>query len=91
LLSATAIAHALDQMPGWTGDTSALRCSIEFADFPSAIRAVVAVAQDAEGMNHHPDIDIRWRTVTFILSTHSAGGVTDMDLELAHKIRAVTA
>ena len=40
----------------------------------------------AETMDHHPDIDIRWRTVSFALSTHSAGGLTQLDIELAHQI-----
>jgi len=47
------------------------------------------VAIEAEEMNHHPDMDIRWRTVTFTLSTHSAGGVTQLDIELAHRIRMI--
>ncbi len=49
------------------------------------------VAEIAEEMNHHPDMDIRWRTVTFSLSTHSAVGVTQLDVELAHRIDAVAA
>jgi 4a-hydroxytetrahydrobiopterin dehydratase len=44
------------------------------------------VAVEAEGMNHHPDIDIRWRTTRWRLSTHSEGGVTQPDIELAHRI-----
>ena len=46
------------------------------------------VAADAEAMNHHPDIDIRWRTLHFTLSTHSEGGITQLDIELAHQIDA---
>jgi 4a-hydroxytetrahydrobiopterin dehydratase len=42
-------------------------------------------------MDHHPDIDIRWRTVTFVLSTHSAGGITDLDYQLAEKIDSLIA
>ena len=49
------------------------------------------VAEIAEEMNHHPDMDIRWRTVTFSLATHSVGGVTQLDVELAHRIDGVTA
>ena len=45
-----------------------------------------AVAADAEAMDHHPDIDIRWRKVTFALSTHSEGGLTQLDIELATQI-----
>lgn len=44
------------------------------------------MAEAAEEMNHHPDIDIRWRTLTFGLSTHSAGGLTSLDLQLAARI-----
>ena len=52
----------------------------------NAIRLVAEVAQAAEDANHHPDIDIRWRTVRFALSTHSAGGVTSKDTALAGRI-----
>ena len=52
---------------------------------------LVTAAEIAEEMNHHPDMDIRWRTVTFSLATHSAGGVTQLDVELAHRIDGVTA
>jgi 4a-hydroxytetrahydrobiopterin dehydratase len=49
------------------------------------------VAEIAEARNHHPDIDIRWRTVTFRCSTHSKGGITDLDIELAEQIDHVLA
>jgi 4a-hydroxytetrahydrobiopterin dehydratase len=65
-----------------------LRRTVQAPDFPTAIRLVDAVAQDAEAMDHHPDMDIRWRNVTFVLSTHSAGGVTGNDTELARRIDA---
>lgn len=45
----------------------------------------------AEEMDHHPDMDIRWRTVTFVLSTHSAGTITDLDFQLAQRIDALIA
>lgn len=63
----------------------------EFGDFPSAVAAVAEVAALAEGMDHHPDIDIRWRTVTFRCSTHSAGGLTELDVALAQAIDGVIA
>ena len=50
------------------------------------MKIVDEVALEAEGMDHHPDIDIRWRTVTFTCSTHSEGGLTQLDVELAHRI-----
>ncbi|MGI0128586.1 MAG: 4a-hydroxytetrahydrobiopterin dehydratase [Thermoplasmata archaeon] len=55
-------------------------------DFADAIRFVDSVAELAEAANHHPDIDIRWNKVTLRLSTHSEGGLTGADLDLAGKI-----
>lgn len=86
LLEPAEVAEQLGKLPGWSSDGTALRRSIEFASFPEAIAAVASLAIDAEEMNHHPDIDIRWRTVNFVLSTHSAGGITQLDIELAHRI-----
>ena len=56
-------------------------------DFADALAYVNAVGALAEEMDHHPDIDIRWNTVTLRLSTHSAGGLTQLDLELARRDR----
>jgi 4a-hydroxytetrahydrobiopterin dehydratase len=89
LLSAEEILQQLTTLPGWQGTTESLQCKYGFPDFPTAIAAVSSVANEAEEMNHHPDIDIRWRNVTFTLATHSAGGVTQLDIELAHRIRMI--
>ncbi len=89
LLTPEEIGKQLDTLPGWQGATESLQCSYTFPEFLIAIAAVVAVAHEAEEMNHHPDIDIRWRTVIFTLATHSAGGVTQLDVELAHRIRMI--
>lgn len=89
LLAADEIIEQLTSLPGWTGSTEAITRAYAFPDFPTAITGVDRVAIEAEEMNHHPDIDIRWRTVTFGLSTHSAGGVTQLDIELAHRIRLI--
>ena len=59
---------------------------VECESFPAAIALVRQVADEAERRDHHPDIDIRWRTVRFTLSTHSAGGLTGLDLDLAGEI-----
>ena len=83
------IARQLVDLPGWTGDTTAIRRSYDFPDFPTAVRAVDETAVVAEAMDHHPDIDIRWRRVGFTLSTHSAGGLTQLDVELAHQISEI--
>jgi 4a-hydroxytetrahydrobiopterin dehydratase len=83
--------RALEGLPGWEGDSAALRRTVSAPDFPTAVRLVGAVAEVAEELDHHPDIDIRWRTLTFVLSTHSAGGVTQNDVELAHRIAELAA
>lgn len=58
-------------------------------DFAAALAYVNQVGVLAESMNHHPDIDIRWNLVTLRLTTHSAGGLTESDLELARRIDAL--
>ena len=88
LLDQAEVARQLKALPGWSSDGSSLHRSIEFPSFAEAIAAVATLAIDAEEMNHHPDIDIRWRTVNLTLSTHSEGGITQLDIELAHRIEA---
>lgn len=78
-----AAASALD---GWHRLSGALRRSVTFPTFLDGIDMVGRVAQIAESADHHPDIDIRWRTVTFALCTHSEGGITQKDVELAAQI-----
>ena len=85
-LSPDDVARALAELDGWTGDASQLRRSVKAPSFAAGIRLVDAVAEVAEEMDHHPDIDIRWTTITFTCSTHSAGGVTELDVALAHRI-----
>jgi 4a-hydroxytetrahydrobiopterin dehydratase len=91
VLDADAITTALADLDGWDGDADGLRRTVAFADFRTAIRAVGEVAEVAEELDHHPDIDIRWREVTFVNSTHSAGGVTDNDVDLARRINTIVA
>jgi 4a-hydroxytetrahydrobiopterin dehydratase len=86
LLTDEEIDRQLRDLPAWRRDGDELRATLEAPDFPTAIRLVDEVALEAEGMDHHPDIDIRWRTVHFALSTHSEGGLTKLDVELAHRI-----
>ena len=89
-LDTAALSHALSAMDGWHGDRTGIARTVELATFPLAIAFVDRVAVAAEEMNHHPDIDIRWRKVTLRLVTHSVGGyVTDKDLTLAHKIDSI--
>lgn len=86
LLSDEEVAAALADLRGWCGDSSGIQRTVTASSFLDGIRLVDAVAEAAEAADHHPDIDIRWVTVTFRLSSHSVGGVTALDLAMAKKI-----
>ncbi|HVT20932.1 MAG TPA: 4a-hydroxytetrahydrobiopterin dehydratase [Mycobacteriales bacterium] len=90
-LSAEDVARGLAALPSWTGDTNGIERVVEAPTFLSGVRLVTDVARIAEEMDHHPDIDIRWRKVRFFLSTHDAGGVTELDLAQARRIDALAA
>lgn len=86
VLDAEALRDVLAGLAGWSGDPTGISRTAELHDFPAAIAVVDRIAVVAEEMDHHPDIDIRWRSVTFRCVTHSAGGVTRRDVELARRI-----
>ncbi len=89
LLTDEEITRQLADLSPWTREGDTIRSAWVAPDFPSGIRLVTEVADVAETMGHHPDIDIRWTTIAFALSTHSAspaGGLTQLDIELAHRI-----
>lgn len=88
LLTDDQITEALRTLPGWEARSGSLVRAVTAPDFRAGIRLVDRVADAAEDMDHHPDIDIRWTTVTFSLATHSMGGVTRNDVELAERISA---
>jgi len=89
LLSDEDKGKALGRLTDWQNDEGAFARTVELANFPQAIQVVNRVAEIAENNNHHPDIDIRWRTLTFRCTTHSAGGVTESDVSLAEEIDGV--
>lgn len=92
LLNQDAVDAALGTLhAGWSGSTASLKRSIEFADFATAVEFVNRLAPACEQLDHHPDLALRWRWVNIELSTHSAGGVTDMDVTLARQIDEVAA
>jgi len=88
-LSEDELSAALPGLPLWSGDGDVLRRTVELPSFRDAVAAIVAIADVAEEMDHHPDIDLRWRTLNIALVSHSAGGVTELDLELARRIDAL--
>jgi 4a-hydroxytetrahydrobiopterin dehydratase len=89
LLTDDQVQQALGGLDGWRQDETELVRVVELADFPTAIVVVDRVAEVAEAANHHPDIDIRWRTLTLRLTTHDKGGLTDKDVDMAGRINAI--
>ena len=91
VLSDDELREALDALPGWELAGGAIRRDLRFADFREAVGFVVQVAFEAEAADHHPDVDIRYNKVHVALSTHSEGGITAKDLDLAHAISLLAA
>jgi 4a-hydroxytetrahydrobiopterin dehydratase len=83
LLSPEEIADRLGELPGWTFSGGALRREFVFSDFSEAFAFMTRVALAAEKMDHHPDWSNVWSRVSVSLSTHDAGGVTELDVRLA--------
>jgi 4a-hydroxytetrahydrobiopterin dehydratase len=87
VLSSGEIDDALaEQGLAWEHVGNELVTTVELHDFAAALAFVTAVGAAAEAVNHHPDIDIRWNKVHLVLSTHSAGGLTVLDIALAAAI-----
>ena len=86
ILEQEEISPLLRNHPEWTGGAEHLKRVFTAEDFPAAIAVVYKVAVIAEEMNHHPDLEISWNTVTVTISTHSEGGLTSADFELAGRI-----
>ena len=90
LLDGNQIDAALAGLPGWTRDGDALACELECEDFMDAVALVGRIAELAESQGHHPDLLIhRYRWLRVTLSTHSEGGVTELDVALAREIEAL--
>ena len=85
------VATFLSTYPRWERDGDSLVRMARADSFPAAIAWVVAVADVAELMDHHPDMDIRWCTVSFRLASHDLGGISPRDLELALHIDSIVA
>jgi 4a-hydroxytetrahydrobiopterin dehydratase len=79
----------LAALDGWERDGDAIRRTFELEDFKGSVEFVNRLTPEAEGMNHHPDLEISWNKVTVSLTTHSEGGLTGNDFELARRIGAL--
>ena len=89
VLSDDEINRRLSDLPGWERDGDAIKRQFKFEDFQASVDFVNRIAPAAEEMNHHPDLAISWNTVDCTLSTHSEGGLTENDFELASQISSV--
>ena len=80
------IEERLEALEGWTREGDAVVKKFDCGDFAGSVELVNRVAPIAEEMNHHPDLAISWDTVTVAITTHSEGGLTASDFELAQAI-----
>jgi 4a-hydroxytetrahydrobiopterin dehydratase len=86
VLSDDEIQARLGELEGWERAGDALRKEFKLDDFKGSVDFLNRVTPIAEEMNHHPDVSISWNKVTMSLSTHSQGGITENDFELARRI-----
>lgn len=90
-LTSDEILKGLKDLPGWQASDNAIKKQYAFPAFMDGIRFVDRVAHLAEMADHHPDILINYKRVTMTLSTHSEGGVTEKDFDLAKEIEKASA
>lgn len=90
-LSAEQIETLLAELPAWSLVNGKLHRELRFADFSAAFGFLAQVALAAEAMGHHPEWSNVWNRVTIDLTTHDAGGLTELDLRLARRIEAIAA
>ena len=86
LIKADQLKQRLKKIPEWELEKNHIERTFEFDDFTEAVDFVNAVAEVSEDEEHHPDIDIRYNKVRLIVTTHSKGGLTDLDFALAERI-----
>ncbi len=88
LLSDSEIEAGLNQLHGWKRERDSIVKYFDRGDFVGSIKFVESLVEPAEEMGHHPDLEISWSEVKVTISTHSEGGLTGADFELAAKIDA---
>ena len=89
LLSPADVTSALHDLPLWSGGADGIERTLELPTFRAAVEAISVIADVAEQLDHHPDMDLRWTRVRVAVVTHSAGGLTELDLELARRVDAL--
>lgn len=89
LLSDADVEQKLAELTGWERSAGAIEKSFDRGDFIGSVEFVRSLVEPAEEMSHHPDLSISWDTVRVTVSTHSEGGLTAADFELATAIDAL--
>lgn len=89
VLTDAEIQKELTSLNGWQRNGGAIQRVFRFPDFKAAMQFVNKIADAAEQANHHPDIDIRYNTVTMSLVSHDSGGVTQRDVRMAGTINKI--
>ncbi len=89
LLEDNEISERLEALDGWEREGDAIACSFDRGDFVGSVEFVKQIVEPAEDMGHHPDLEISWATVKVTITSHSEGGLTANDFELASRITAL--
>ncbi len=89
LLERDEVEQRVDELDGWDLEGHAIVKQFKRGDFSGAVDLVDRIVPVANEMNHHPDVSISWETVTILITTHSEGGLTASDFELAGRIDAL--
>jgi 4a-hydroxytetrahydrobiopterin dehydratase len=89
LLSDQEIEERLGQVDGWSREGDAITKTFENEDFVGSVKFIDSLVEPAEGMNHHPDLEMSWDKVKVSITNHAEGGLTENDFELAQKIDAL--
>jgi 4a-hydroxytetrahydrobiopterin dehydratase len=89
LLSDSEIKERLGGLDGWSREGDAITKTFENGDFVGSVRFVDSLVEPAEGMGHHPDLELSWDKVKVTITNHAEGGLTANDFELAGKIDAL--
>ena len=88
-LSDEEIEERLARLDGWERSGDAIVKQFDNGDFKGSVEFVNRLTPEAEEMNHHPDLEISWKTVTVSITNHAEGGLTEADFELAGRIEAL--
>jgi 4a-hydroxytetrahydrobiopterin dehydratase len=89
LLSDSEVEDRLAELDGWSREGEAIEKTFGNGDFVGSVKFVASLVEPAEGMGHHPDLEVSWDKVKVSITNHAEGGLTENDFKLAAKIDAL--